>query len=114
MNRLFEKNEGTLIPGTGGSGWPREFPAAQEFVRGDWAGWGDFRFSVDDALVSSYGDVAWVATVGAVQFRRSNRQVGFPRCLGGARHVVVSADAVSIGGPACDACESAVARGVVG
>ena len=75
MDRLFEKNDDLLILGTGRLEWSRGFPAAVDFVRNDWASWGDFRFNVDDAIVSSHGDVAWVATVGTVQFRRSNQQV---------------------------------------
>jgi hypothetical protein len=81
MDRLFEKNDDILILGTGRSEWSRGYPAAVEFVRRDWAGWGDFRFNVNDALVSSHGDVAWVATVGTVQLRHSNRQVRFSAVL---------------------------------
>ena len=52
-----EKNEGTLIPGRGVLGViARVSRRLREFVRGDGAGWGEVRFRVDDALVSSYGD----------------------------------------------------------
>lgn len=81
MDRLFDKNDDILILGTGRSEWSRGYPAAVEFVRRDWAEWGDFRFNVNDALVSSHGDVAWMATVGTVQFRHSSRQVRFSAVL---------------------------------
>jgi hypothetical protein len=81
MGRLFEKNDDVLILGTGRSEWSRGYGAATEFIRRDWTMWGDFRFAVDDSIVSSYGDVAWVATIGTVHFRRSDRQVRFSAVL---------------------------------
>jgi ketosteroid isomerase-like protein len=75
MSRLFENNDDVLMLGTGPSEWSRGFPAAKEFVRRDWALWGDFRFAADDAIVSSSGDVAWIATIGTVHYKKYDRPV---------------------------------------
>jgi hypothetical protein len=75
MDRLFEKNDDLLLLGTGASEWARGFPAATEFVRRDWAAWGDFRFAVDETIVSSSGDVAWIATMGTVHYKKYDRPV---------------------------------------
>ena len=81
MDRLFEKNDDLLLLGTGASEWSRGFPAATEFVRRDWAYWGDFRFAADDAIVSSSGDVAWIATMGTVHYKKYDRPVRFSAVL---------------------------------
>jgi hypothetical protein len=75
MNRLFAKNGDILIQGTDAAEWARGYPAATEFIRNDWQGWGDFRFAVDDSVIWSSGDVAWIASVGVVQFKKSDRPV---------------------------------------
>ena len=75
MSRLFENNDDVLMLGTGPSEWSRGFPAATEFVRRDWAYCGDFRFAVDETIVSSSGDVAWIATMGTVHYKKYDRPV---------------------------------------
>jgi hypothetical protein len=72
MNQLFAKNGDVLIQGPNAAEWARGYPAATEFIRKDWQDWGDFRFAADDSVVWSSGDVAWVATVGAVRSRKSD------------------------------------------
>ena len=42
--------------------------AVKRLVRSDWESWGDCRFHVDNAHVSSRGDVAWITTRGRVAF----------------------------------------------
>lgn len=81
MGRLFEPSDDLLLLGTGPSEWSRGYPAATAFVRRDWAAWGDFRFGIDDAIVSSQGDVAWVATMGAVHYKKYDRPVRFSAVL---------------------------------
>lgn len=71
MAELFSKGN-ILILGT----MPREvfldFEQATDLVGSDWEAWGDCRFSIDNAHVSSQGDVAWFSTVGYVQFDLSS------------------------------------------
>ncbi|MCP4898961.1 MAG: nuclear transport factor 2 family protein [bacterium] len=61
-------SDNTLILGT----MPREIyvghEAATTLIRDDWEFWGDCTFLIDQAHVSNQGDVAWIATVGYVEF----------------------------------------------
>ena len=41
---------------------------AARLVKSDWESWGDCRFNVDSASISSAGDVAWFSTKGYVEF----------------------------------------------
>ena len=41
---------------------------ATNLVYYDWESWGDCKFLVDRAHVSSHGEVAWISTVGYVEF----------------------------------------------
>jgi hypothetical protein len=58
----------SLVLGT----MPREVfighPASTQLIRDDWAYWGDCTFFLEGAHVSSNGDVAWIATIGFVEF----------------------------------------------
>jgi hypothetical protein len=81
MSRLFERSDDLVILGTGPGEWARGYPAASDFVLRDWKAWGDFRFEVDKSIVSSYGDVAWVATVGTLHRKRYDRPVRFSAVL---------------------------------
>lgn len=73
MNRLFSKNDDILVLGTNAGEWARGYPAVGEFIRRDWLNWGDFRFAVDDSIVWSSGDVAWMASIGALHKNGSDR-----------------------------------------
>ena len=81
MSRLFEKNDDILILGTDRSEWVRGYSSAAEFIKADWSNWGDFRFAVDDSIICSSGDVAWVASVGAVRTEGGDRPVRFSAIL---------------------------------
>jgi len=75
MNRLFVKDGDVLILGTGGGEWARGYAKAAELIRADWTVWGNLRFDVDDAVVWSSGDMAWIATVGEVRRKRGSRPI---------------------------------------
>lgn len=66
-DQLFSKAN-TLVLGT----MPREIfighSEIAELIYTDWESWGDCRFLVDTAHVSNYGDVAWISTIGFVEF----------------------------------------------
>jgi hypothetical protein len=83
MNRLFPKDGQVLILGTEGgtNEWVRGTPAAAEFIRDDWQNWGDFRFNVDQSIICSSGNVAWVATVGSVNLYGTRRPLRFSATL---------------------------------
>src|ERR1700722_11146351 len=81
MSRLFQKNNDVLILGTDAGEWVRGYPAATNFIRKDWLGWGDFRFAADDSVIWSSGDVAWIASVGAVHSKGGDRPLRFSAVL---------------------------------
>ena len=67
MERLFSRDD-VLLLGTMPLEARASYAAAVGLVRDDWTAWGDCRFAVDQARISSHGDVAWFATVGDVTF----------------------------------------------
>lgn len=81
MNRMFSRNEDILITGTDSGEWVRGYPAASRFIRTDWEAWGEFRFAVDESIICSSGDVAWVNSVGAVHFKGGDRPLRFSAIL---------------------------------
>ncbi len=81
MNRLFPKNGDILFLGTDAGDWARGYPAVAESIREDWLTWGDFRFAVDDSIIWSSGDVAWVVSVGVLHAPGSDRPVRYSAIL---------------------------------
>jgi hypothetical protein len=83
MTRLFPRDGQVLLLGTEGgtAEWVRGYPATAQFIQDDWRDWGDFRFDVDHSIICSSGDVAWVATVGSVNFKGSKRPLRFSATL---------------------------------
>jgi hypothetical protein len=83
MSRLFSENDDVLLLGTDATEWVRGYRAVREFIKGDWLYWGDFRFAVDESIIWSSGDVAWIASVGVVHKQRSgsDRPVRFSAIL---------------------------------
>ncbi len=67
MQRLFSKDNITVL-GT----MPKEiytgYDEATDLVDSDWKYWGDCRFLIDKANISTNGDVAWFSTIGFVKF----------------------------------------------
>jgi uncharacterized membrane protein YidH (DUF202 family) len=67
MQKLFSPDN-VLILGTMPSEIFAGFDEATRLVRGDWAGWGDCSFAIDNTHVSAHGEVAWFSTIGYVEF----------------------------------------------
>jgi hypothetical protein len=81
MVRLFSANDDIFILGTDAGEWARGQHDVAEFIRNDWLKWGDFRFAVDDSIVWSNGDTAWIASAGFVHVHQSDRPVRFSAVL---------------------------------
>ena len=83
MARLFDPNVDTLALGTEGATneWARGYAPVKSFIQRDWQYWGDLRLDVEHADVWAMGDIAWVATDGAVHFARSKRPLRFTAIL---------------------------------
>lgn len=72
LDELFLLESDLLLIGTGaidlnGYEFSKGPKGARNLVEEDWKYWGDMILDIDDALVSSVGDVAWVATTGIVE-----------------------------------------------
>jgi len=81
MRHLFLESDDILLLGTDADEWVRGYPAVAEFIRNDWLKWDDFRFAVDDSIIWSSGDVAWIASVGVVHGQLSDRPLRFSAIL---------------------------------
>jgi hypothetical protein len=79
MNRMFPKNDDILLLGTDAGEWARGHPGEGEFIRTELAELGDFSFVVDDSVVWSTGDVAWIASVGVVHEQGADSCCAFRR-----------------------------------
>ena len=67
MDDLFSQ-ENILILGTMPNEIYSGYDEATDLVRTDWLQWGDVRLMVQNANISSQGNVAWISTVGFVEF----------------------------------------------
>lgn len=81
MQRLFPENEDILLIGTDHGEWARGYGAVADFLKADWLNWGDMRLMVDDSIVWSTGDTAWLASIGVVHGNRSDRPLRFAAVL---------------------------------
>lgn len=77
LARAFAPNADVLVLGTEGApqDWQRGPASVRWFIEHDWRTWGLLRFDPEQALVWSSGNVAWVATLGQVEFPRGARRV---------------------------------------
>jgi ketosteroid isomerase-like protein len=67
MEQLFPKDQDILLLGTDRGEWIEGYRSVEDLIANDWRYWGDVRLEVNDAMVFSSGDVAWVTTVGTVR-----------------------------------------------
>jgi len=71
MNSLYSKDN-ILILGTMPGEIFTGYKAATGLVRSDWESWGDCRFAIDSANISSVGNIAWFSARGYVKFDLSS------------------------------------------
>jgi len=67
MEELFSQDN-ILVLGTMPGEVLKNYKGAKVLVSSDWRTWGDCRFLMDKAHISTTGNVAWVSTVGFVKF----------------------------------------------
>ena len=67
MDDLFSQ-ENILILGTMPNEIYSGYDEAKDLVRSDWLEWGDVRLLVQNANISTQGNVAWISTIGFVEF----------------------------------------------
>jgi hypothetical protein len=76
MDDLFSQ-ENILILGTMPNEIYSGYDEATDLVRSNWLHWGDVRLLVQNANISTQGNVAWISTIGFVEFDLS-RFLVFP------------------------------------
>ena len=67
MDDLFSQ-ENILILGTMPNEIYSGYDEATDLVRSDWLEWGDVRLLVQNANISAQGNLAWISTIGFVEF----------------------------------------------
>ena len=67
MQSLYSR-ENILILGTMPNEIYSGYEKATRLVESDWESWGDCKFEIDSANVSSLGNTAWFSTIGYVKF----------------------------------------------
>jgi uncharacterized membrane protein YidH (DUF202 family) len=67
MESIYSR-ENVLILGTNPNEIFSGYERASSLVKSDWESWGDCKFNVDSANISSAGDLAWFSTRGYVEF----------------------------------------------
>ena len=81
MESLFPHDQDTRAIGTGFNEWVTGYDSVTRFIRTDWRVWGNVQLAVEDSVVSSSGNVAWLATTGTVTFPDSSRPIRFTAVL---------------------------------
>lgn len=81
MRALFPKDEPVLLTGTDATEWREGYSSVRQFIATDWQSWGSVDLDVSDSVISSSGDVAWLATVGSVGMTHSTRPIRFTAVL---------------------------------
>ena len=67
MEQLFPKDRDIVVLGTNSGEWVEGYQQVGEFFANDWRYWGNLQLDVDNAMVSTDNEVAWVTTVGTVR-----------------------------------------------
>jgi hypothetical protein len=86
MQLLFQETGKPLLLGTDTGEWVSGYRSVGQFIREDWLKWGDFKFNVEDSIVSSSGDVAWTASVGSLHVGQLDRPLRFSTVLARGDH----------------------------
>ena len=81
MQELFPQDKKILLLGTDAKEWIAGYDSISEFIQGDWAHWGDVLLDIENPVICSSGDVAWLATQGVVIKRGHPRPIRFTAIL---------------------------------
>jgi len=83
MDRDFAADADVLVLGSEGQPWEwvRGNDEVRSFIARDWKEWGTFRFDPAKALIWSSGNVAWMATLGTVEYQHGSRPIRFTAVL---------------------------------
>lgn len=80
IDELISKENDALIVGTGDGEWCMGKEEIGELFLIDWEYWGDFILDIEHAIISSYGDVAWVTTT-AILHKKIKYDTLYNNCI---------------------------------
>jgi hypothetical protein len=81
MQKLFPKDQDTRVIGTDVNEWENGYQSVARLIHADWIHWGDLHLAVDDSVINSSADVAWLATTGTVVWSRYSRSIRYAAVL---------------------------------
>lgn len=81
MDQLFDRNQEVIVLGTSDEEWYFNFDEARELIKSDWEWWGDVSISIDDAIISSSDDIAWLSASGSVGYTFNTSEENYTRWL---------------------------------
>lgn len=80
VEALFCEEEDVIIVGTGDGEFCRGQSEIKELIKIDWEYWGNFKLDLDNAVVSTHGDVSWVVCDGILQ-KALKPEVVYESCI---------------------------------
>ena len=81
MDQLFPRDKHIVVLGTDPHEWITGFDSISRFIEADWKDWGDVRLDTEHPVISTSGNVAWLATSGVLESGRNSRPLRFTAIL---------------------------------
>jgi SnoaL-like domain len=81
MDQLFPRDKNIVVLGTDPNEWITGYDSISRFIDADWKNWGDVRLDVEHPVICTSGNVAWLATSGALESGRNSRPLRFTAIL---------------------------------
>lgn len=74
MNELFNQSKDVTIVGTSSSEWCLGIKEVKQIIKNDWEHWGDVNIDINNALIYSVNNVAWLTVPANVTFNFENSE----------------------------------------
>ena len=81
MRALFPSDESTRVIGSEVNEWKNGSAGVARLIGSDWRTWGDLQLAVEDSVIDSKDNVAWLATTGTVRWPSYDRSLRFAAVL---------------------------------
>jgi hypothetical protein len=81
MRTVFPSEGNMRVIGSEVNEWKNGPAAVSQLVKTDWQYWGNLKLAIDDTVIDSEGEVAWLATTGTVAWPSYTRSLRFAAVL---------------------------------
>lgn len=88
---LFIDHEDTVIIGTGNGERCTGLEEIKELLRIDWEYWGNFELNIEEAIITSHGEVAWIVSDGMLSKKIDSEKVQ-NNCINKVNNIMISSD----------------------